>query len=145
MVRFIKLVFHDDILGKFGSFFPSCIVFLMYLGFSRGLKHHAGSFPLGFDIPLVVSLTLDFSKEHSLSNSILLKITWQSNEAEKLCSVLMESPSFPEGRNKGSVSKSPCPESGLEVGSPVFWTRFSLSLEKENQGSVSPKARYLTS
>lgn len=115
------------------------------MGFSRGFKHHAGSFPLGFDIPLVVSLTLDFSKEYSLVNSILLKITWQGNEAEKLCSVPVESPSFPEVRNKGSVSKSPCPESELEVRSPVFWTGFSLSLEEETLGSVSPQAHYLTS
>lgn len=135
MVRFTKLVFHDYILGNFGSSFPFSIfpfLLLCIWGCLGGLKHHAGSFLLGCDIPLVVRLTLDIPKEHSLVNAMLLQRTRQSS-AGNVCSVLMKSHSLSEVRNKGSVRKSSCPKSGLEVRSPVSWTGFRLSLEEDNQ------------
>lgn len=74
---------------------PSFLVFFLfffffpfsplYLGLSGALKHHAGSLPFGCDILLVVGFTLDIPKERSLVNAMLLQITWQSNQAGKLC------------------------------------------------------------
>lgn len=64
-MRLIQLAFREDILGMFGSPLPSCMFLFLPPVFGILWEFNMimlAFFPLGLDIPLVVSFSLDFPK-----------------------------------------------------------------------------------